>query len=599
MSKVDWSTRTVNDELDVTKLTVANLMKNYVEDKLYVNRMYQRKLVWELWEKRLLIDSIIMKIPLPAIYLCDFNVCTVSGEKRQVLEIIDGLQRLHAIISFLLGEFWVEYDGKRCYFDPRSNNKTFIMWKQGDKRLKGHITPYADFLQGKEIVAEHNLLPEHVCDKINDFPLSVIMTGSGYEAVNLIFERINSTGRKVSSHDLRQSGAVGVFPDLVRRIASDVRKDNTFDDHIHLGDISKISIGPRKYGYGVDIQDVFWCRHNIIGKQDIRASKDEEIVEALLSAVLVGNYDRSRKCLDAFYNPKFEEYGKITRKLEGVGRDTLEERFKKTFDLFNMVFKSAESNFYQLLIKNKEAKNKIEKFEVLFLALYNLVADDFWVEDCSAVADKIVKVFADYGDSFSDMKSTVENLKNALRPLFIHECNAGEESEAAREIDRRLAESSIESQMTEFKIGISDFDSDEINQNVIHKIAKTLVAMANTKQNESGMLILGITDSREAYHEWFDVYKSGAELVHGHYVPGITCEAHKLCGSSDAYYRKLRKLISAEPISDKIKEYILENYSLLNYHDREIIVIPSRNVGETSYYDGKKYVRQGNELIEI
>lgn len=599
MDKIDWGTRTVNDKLDIRTKAVWEIFSEFINDKLYVNRRYQRKLVWGLHEKQLLIDSMIRGLPLPAVFLCSFEVDTASGDKRQVSEIIDGLQRLHTIVSFLLGEFSVEYFGKKCYFDPRENINTFNMWKDGDRRLKRHITPYADFLHGKEIVAENDLLPKHACEAVNGFLLSVVMTGSDYDMVGLIFERINSTGRKVSSHDLRQSGATGIFPELVRRIASDVRKDNTFDDHIHLGDITNISIGPRRHGYGVDIHDVFWIRHNIIGKQEIKESKDEEIVEALLSAILIGKFDRDKKSLDTIYNPESNEYIRITEKIENVGKDVLEETFHQTFELFDLIFGAEDSGFCKLPVQGKSTSNKVEKFEVLFLAFHNLVMKGFWTENCSAVAERIASVFADCGNSFSDMGATVQSLESILSPMLVHNHNVEETCEKVKEIDMRLAESGIESQMTEFKIGISDFGSDEINQNVVHKIARTLVAMANTNRNEPGMLILGVADNRSAYHEWFDVYNSGAELVHGHYVPGITCEAQKLCGNSDAYYRKLRELISTEPISDKLKDYILENYFQLNYHGREIIVILSRNVGETSYYDGKKCVRQGNEVIEL
>ena len=41
----------------------------------------------------------------------------------------------------------------------------------------------------------------------------------------------------------------------------------------------------------------------------------------------------------------------------------------------------------------------------------------------------------------------------------------------------------------------------------------------------------------------------------------------------------------------------LKNY--INYHDVEIVVFKSINVGEISLYDGVKWVRQGNETISI
>jgi hypothetical protein len=63
----------------------TNILKIYTwyrEGNLYVNRRYQRKLVWTLEEKQKLIDSILKDYPIPAILL---------AEKDGRYEIIDGL----------------------------------------------------------------------------------------------------------------------------------------------------------------------------------------------------------------------------------------------------------------------------------------------------------------------------------------------------------------------------------------------------------------------------------------------------------------------------------------------------------------------------
>jgi len=65
----------------------------YREGKLLVNRRYQRKLVWTLEEKQKLIESALKKYPIPAILLAE------RDGNRGTYEIIDGLQRLHSIVS--------------------------------------------------------------------------------------------------------------------------------------------------------------------------------------------------------------------------------------------------------------------------------------------------------------------------------------------------------------------------------------------------------------------------------------------------------------------------------------------------------------------
>lgn len=94
---MNWENRTVSEDLRVDKYTVNEIFVNYLKDKFYVNRRYQRKLVWELKEKRLLIDSMLKKIPLPAILIAQYDL--KEDNNFTVLEIVDGMQRLNTIIS--------------------------------------------------------------------------------------------------------------------------------------------------------------------------------------------------------------------------------------------------------------------------------------------------------------------------------------------------------------------------------------------------------------------------------------------------------------------------------------------------------------------
>ena len=98
--------------LDVKGKTISQIARWYFDNQLYVNRTYQRKLVWNLEEKKLFIDSLLNRFPTPSIILNEVN-----EDESHHYEIIDGMQRLDAILSFLLGNFPVEYNGTCGYFD--------------------------------------------------------------------------------------------------------------------------------------------------------------------------------------------------------------------------------------------------------------------------------------------------------------------------------------------------------------------------------------------------------------------------------------------------------------------------------------------------
>ena len=58
-------------KIDVDGWTINDILEAYIENELYVDQRYQRKLVWSLEDKVLFIDSIINKFPIPNIMMVE------------------------------------------------------------------------------------------------------------------------------------------------------------------------------------------------------------------------------------------------------------------------------------------------------------------------------------------------------------------------------------------------------------------------------------------------------------------------------------------------------------------------------------------------
>ena len=108
-------------------------------------------------------------------------------------EIIDGLQRINAVISFVTNEFPVMYNGKKQYFDL---NAYPLLARQ---------------MQSGNLVQKEPVLPDGLCDSFITYELPLILTEQTPEKIEQIFCRINSSGKKLSAHDLRQSGSCDVI----------------------------------------------------------------------------------------------------------------------------------------------------------------------------------------------------------------------------------------------------------------------------------------------------------------------------------------------------------------------------------------------------
>ena len=88
-------------------ISVQMAYENYLNQKYVVNRKYQRKLVWTIEEKSAFIDSLSKWYSVPLFLFA-------SKEEQGVIqyEIIDGMQRLNAIMSFIENEYPLYYNGQ-------------------------------------------------------------------------------------------------------------------------------------------------------------------------------------------------------------------------------------------------------------------------------------------------------------------------------------------------------------------------------------------------------------------------------------------------------------------------------------------------------
>ena len=102
-------------DLTVRSESIQRLYNYYIDERLVVNRRYQRKLVWSIDEKEAFIDSIAKSYPVPMILLAENE-----SVENNILEIIDGMQRLNAIVSFIENEFSLNGE----YFDLETMAET-------------------------------------------------------------------------------------------------------------------------------------------------------------------------------------------------------------------------------------------------------------------------------------------------------------------------------------------------------------------------------------------------------------------------------------------------------------------------------------------
>lgn len=198
-------------DLVVRGEAIERLYGNFIEKRYLVNRRYQRKLIWTVDEKREFIDSIIKGYPVPIILLAE----SLRREEK-VFEIIDGMQRLDAIFSFVENKY--SFQGK--FFDLNS------------------IALTKSYLDSGSLTQKKPILERDKCVAIASYvlPLSVYEFSDDAQ-VDTIFRRINSGGRQLSKQELRSAGAIGQFATVVRLLSAKIRGDDSADDILRLNEM--------------------------------------------------------------------------------------------------------------------------------------------------------------------------------------------------------------------------------------------------------------------------------------------------------------------------------------------------------------------------
>lgn len=207
----DERKRLSSDRLDISFGELINLYKN---NELIIRPEYQRLFRWSEAQKTALIESILLSIPIPPIF--------VAEDKNGVWELVDGLQRVSTFISFfgeLKGGGWKtdyqeETDGSLVEEEDEieeeneegaEKEKTINKWTLQEGGL-------VKSLQGFNI----DNLPTNLKINLKRAVCRVeILRGESSTSMKYeLFKRLNSGGSKLTPQEIRNAIYRGVDPRL-------------------------------------------------------------------------------------------------------------------------------------------------------------------------------------------------------------------------------------------------------------------------------------------------------------------------------------------------------------------------------------------------
>lgn len=562
--------------------TVERAYEDYRNGIYLVNRRYQRKLVWNRNEKEAFIDSLKNGYPVP---LFLFSVNEYKGQRRQ--EIIDGMQRLNAIFGFIENEFAI--DG--YYFDLSSTAMT--------KQLLDE-----DILKQKEPILERTS-----CVNIASYELPY----SSYdednpEIIDEVFRRINSNGKHLSRQEIRQAGATGEFAELVRVLSTKLRGDVSHEDVLLLEQMKDISIQQDGNGYGINADDVFWVKQNIIDKKDLRLSMDEEIVGDLIGAMVTETMPPSRvSVLDSYYYINTEDQEgrgyKTEKAIQVRGSEAISTQFLYIIDEIKKIFFEHDQTIISHILNQKVYRGP-RYFQSLFLALNELlIRQEMKILDYNKVYERLhniaerTMIISGGGGAWSAREKTdvVAQTVAILKPDFVERTEGDPMHYSyATEIETLLKQSKTENAQYDFKQGIHDLISGKRNDRLITKIFKTLSAMGNSEKNAIGYVLIGVADKFEDAEKISRKYNIESTKVGNFYITGIDGEVQQFYnGDYDAYFTQLKNVLQQMPLDEHYRRQIGAKMKMVSYYDKSVIIIKIISDNGAIMFDNNYYTRTG------
>lgn len=579
------------DSIMVNKEQITEIYSDYTKSLLEVNRTYQRKLVWTLEEKQKLIDTIFHKYPIPLFIFATHRVVSKDNKITIRREIIDGLQRLEAIVSFINNEFPVMVNGEEGYFNLSASPFTIPMVNSGE-------------LNQKEPV-----LNDKLCGDFMVYFLATTTVEADNVSVEDVFKRINSTGRQLSSQELRQAGIISKFSDMVQKLASQIRGDYTKQDIILLEDMQKYSLSSGELPYGIDIRKVFWTKQNIINFDALRRSKDEEILAHICNCIL-SEYQSgaSKKTLDALYDENSYTFKRNEQRLTEERQILLTDQILDIFEDIKNALKCAKQSFKAHITRDDRSPNTDLVFIVIFLAIYQLKSKGYYFPDYNSLAKSLQGIADEELFELINEEKAIWNRENRNRWIErivsrIKKCmNLNKTShEADKELRELLARAVTEEQMYDFKLGVTTLKDGTFNTDMVIKCIKTLIAMSNTKPHTKGYVVLGIANDKDAANAFEQHYGKRAIKYNNLYVTGVEAEAVKYYNNMDRYLQKISNVISTleSKVSPNVIHNILTNVHIMPYDGGSLVVLSLRATDAPLYYDNKLFVRYQSSNKEL
>lgn len=332
-------------------MKISAIYKGFEAETLIIDSTYQRRKVWGLQDNVRLIETIVMDMVIPEIFMWDYSTDPNTGET--ITHIVDGQQRINAIFEFISGHYKLQ---AKYLLDPEVKNK------------------YAEMY--------FNDLDDEIKKAIWSYEMSIVNLDKDFskDEIRNMFYRLNLTDYSLNEQEKRNSLG-SVFGKKSEELAN----------------------------------EEFWQNYKIFSPTDIRRMKDVEYSSSIIVLAREGIVDQTKSDkLDQIYKDYGEEYKDAQEDIEKIHSameliieltDGQNNNFinKKTqmYSLFAVMFDFEENSI--------AVSKQMKEIFMEFVNAYTIFKNEYEIDSKSEEEQKIVEILKRYKLASSEGVNKLNN----------------------------------------------------------------------------------------------------------------------------------------------------------------------------------------------
>ena len=318
--------------------------------------------------------------------------------------------------------------------------------------------------------------------------------------------------------------------------------------------------------------------------------------------------------LDEYYQ-EYEEHAAKTRyqnidsSIQKRSVELVIDDFIRIIDRIKLLLAKAGLRFDQLLFSDPQHNPVPRYFQVVFLALHDLI-----IKKSNAVSDidGLLATLKGCGDHINvqggggrwGAEARGKAVESAVGMIQKHFAPSKQIDPAKvfwiTQLQNLLVQSYTEQSSYDFKQGFFSLgNSPGFDEESFEKILKTLVGIANIGKNRIGYVIVGIAENAETAARIEQTFGTQPRPYERFWVSGVDHEIDAMGKNQDNFFQYIVDKIKGSPISEPLKGHLLSHLKPVRYYEKTVYVFETKGMDEPSRYGDDFYIRVGSQLNKV